>query len=70
MWVQSLGQEDPLEEGMATHSVFLPGEAHGQRNLQSIVLQRVRSDLACMREQYKLGLVNRVTHQSSPELRP
>ena len=20
MWVQSLGQEDPLEEGMATHS--------------------------------------------------
>jgi len=22
--VQSLGQEDPLEEGMATHSSFLP----------------------------------------------
>ena len=22
-WVQSLGQEDPLEEGMATHSSFL-----------------------------------------------
>ena len=22
-WVQSLGQEDPLEEGMATHSRFL-----------------------------------------------
>jgi len=21
MWVQSLGQEDPLEEGMATHSI-------------------------------------------------
>ena len=29
---QSLGQEDPLEEGMATHSVFLPGEFHGHRN--------------------------------------
>ena len=26
-WVQSLGWEDPLEEGMATHSVFLPGES-------------------------------------------
>ena len=23
MWVQSLGQEDPLEEGMATHSRIL-----------------------------------------------
>ena len=22
-WVQSLGQEDPLEEGMATHSTIL-----------------------------------------------
>ena len=31
--VQSLGQEDPLEEGMATHSVFLPGESHAQRSL-------------------------------------
>ena len=48
MGVQSLGQEDPLEEGMATQSIFLPGEAHGQRNLQSIGLQRVGSDLACM----------------------
>ena len=31
--VQSLGGEDPLEEGMATHSVFLPRESHGQRSL-------------------------------------
>ena len=23
MWVQSLGQEDPLEKGMATHSSIL-----------------------------------------------
>ena len=28
-----LGQEDPLEEGMAPHSIFLPGESHGQRSL-------------------------------------
>ena len=33
MGVQSLGQEDPLEEGMATHSSILPGESHGQRSL-------------------------------------
>ena len=35
MWetgVCSLGQEDPLEKGMATHS-FLPGQSHGQRSL-------------------------------------
>ena len=32
-WVWSLGWEDPLEEGMATHPVFLPGESHEQRSL-------------------------------------
>ena len=31
--VRSLGQEDSLEEGMATHSMFLPGELHEQRSL-------------------------------------
>ena len=31
--VRSLGQEDLLEEGMATTLVFLPGESHGQRSL-------------------------------------
>ena len=30
--VQSLGQKDTLEEGMAT-PVFLPGESHGERSL-------------------------------------
>ena len=28
-----LGQEDPLEEGMAPHSIFLTAEPHGQRSL-------------------------------------
>ena len=32
--VRSLGQEDPLEKGMATTPVFLPGEFHGQRRLE------------------------------------
>ena len=31
--VRSLGQEEPLEKGMATHSVFLPGEFCVQRSL-------------------------------------
>ena len=33
IWVQTLGQEDPLKKGMATTPVFLPGEFHGQRSL-------------------------------------
>ena len=32
-WVQSLSWEDPLKKEMATHSIFLPGEFHGQRSL-------------------------------------
>jgi len=31
--VQSLDQEEPLEKGMATTSVFLPGEFHGWKSL-------------------------------------
>ena len=31
--VRSLGQEDPLEKEMATHSSILAGESHGQRSL-------------------------------------
>ena len=31
--VQSLGWEDPLEKGMATHFSILSGEFHGQRSL-------------------------------------
>ena len=33
MQVRSLDQEDPLEKGTLT-LVFLPGEFHGQRNLE------------------------------------
>ena len=33
MSVQPLDREDPLEEGMATTPVFLPGKSHGQRSL-------------------------------------
>ena len=32
--LQSLGQEDPLEKGMATQIVSLPGKSYGQRRLE------------------------------------
>ena len=32
-WVQSLGWEDPLERGMATHLSILAWERHGWRRL-------------------------------------
>ena len=32
-WVWSLGWEDPLEEGMATHYSILAGESHRERSL-------------------------------------
>ena len=47
MRVHSLGQEDPLEEGMATHSSILAWEipwTEEPGGLQSIGLQRVRQD--------------------------
>ena len=45
--VQSLGQENPLEKGMATHSSFLAWEiswTEEPSKLQSMGLQRVRHD--------------------------
>ena len=47
MWVQSLGWEDPLEEGMATHSSILAQEIPWTElpgRLRSIGSQRVRLD--------------------------
>ena len=47
MWVQSLGREDPLEEGMATHSSILAWEipwTEEPGGLQSMGLQRVGHD--------------------------
>ena len=43
--IRSLGWENPQEKGMATHSVFLPGESHGQRSLEGYHLRgRKESD--------------------------
>ena len=48
IWVQSLGQEDPLEKEMVTHSSILTWETPFTKvsgGLQSIALQRVRHNL-------------------------
>ena len=47
MWVRSLGQEDPLEKGMATHSSLLAWRipcTEEPDGLHSVGLQRVRHD--------------------------
>ena len=46
-WVQSLGREDPLEKGMATHSSILAWRipwTEEPGGLQSMALQRVGHD--------------------------
>ena len=46
-WVRSLGWEDPLEEGMATHSSILAWRIPWTKDpggLQSMGSQRVRHD--------------------------
>ena len=48
-WVGSLGQEDPLEKGMATHSSILAWKVlwtEEPGGLQSMGSQRVGHDLA------------------------
>ena len=47
IWVPSLGQEDPLEKGLATYSSILAWRTPWTEvpgGLQSIGLQRVRQD--------------------------
>ena len=53
-WIWSLGQEDPLEEEMATHSSILAWEnpwVEEPGGLQSMGLQRVRHDLVTKQPQ-------------------
>ena len=54
MWVQSLGQEDHLEEIMATHSTILAWRipwTEEPGGLQSMGFQRVRHDLGTKQQQ-------------------
>ena len=54
-WVQSLGQEDPLEEEMAIHSSIFAWEipwTEEPGGLQSTGSQRIRHDVAIKQQQY------------------
>ena len=43
--VQSLGPEEPLEKGMATHPALLPGEYHDREAWWAIVGGIAESDM-------------------------
>ena len=73
MWVRSLGQADPLEKEMATHSNRLAGKipwTEEPGRLQSMGLQRVRHDWATNTSGYRktivwlLGYVDFLTYES------
>ena len=54
MQFQSLCQEDPLEEGMASHSSILIWRIPWTEEPQSMGSQRVRHDLVTKQQQQKL----------------
>ena len=59
MWVRFLGQEDPLEKEMATHSSILAWEipwAEEPGRLQSTGSQKVGHDLATKQQEPSLIL--------------
>ena len=56
-WVQSLGWEDPLEEGMLPTPLFLPGEFHGQGSLVGY------SPWGCK----ELDMIEQLTHTQTQE---
>ena len=61
MWVRSLGWEDPLEKGTATHSSFLVWEVSCTEEpggLQSLGSQRVGYDLSAKQQQTFWSLLN------------
>ena len=59
MQVQSLNQEDPLEEEMATHSSILAWEipwTEEPGGLQPMGLQRVRHDWSSLAHRHLFGI--------------
>ena len=68
MWVQSLGQKDPLENEMATHSSILAWEipwTEEPDRLQSMESQRVQHDLATKQQQQITYLHNKQQMQAT-----
>ena len=71
-WVQFLGQEDPLEEDMATHSSILAWKIlwTEPRGLQSMGSQRAGHGLMTkqqlsLKKQIKYGSINKLTLNQS-----
>ena len=65
-WVQSLGQEDPLEKEMATHSSTLAWKIPWMEEpggLQSMGLQRVRHDWAISLSLFKISVDGDCSHE-------
>ena len=63
--VPSLGQEDPLKEGMASHSGILVWRIPWTEEPQSLGLQRVRHDLVTKQQKQRSreGLLVKVTYR-------
>ena len=57
-WVRSLGQEDPLEEEMATRSRILPGESRGQRSLAGHMQRVIKSWMRLSTPAHKQSLTS------------
>ena len=59
MWVQSLGQEDPLEKGMISPSILVLriSKTEEPGRLQLIGLQRVGHDLVTEQQQCIMGAI-------------
>ena len=56
---QSLGQENPLKEEMATHYKALPGESHGREVWQATV-----HGVACIRISTSMNSSNLISHST------
>ena len=56
-WLWSFSQEEPLEKGMATTPVFLPGEFLGQRNCNKIHLYDSNGKGDLFRKEYSRYMV-------------
>ena len=63
MWVQSLGQEDPLEKETQPTPVFLPGKPRGQRSLVGYSPEGSKeTDMTERLSTHKLGVEYRFCH--------
>ena len=66
-WIQSLGWEDPLEKGIANHSIILAWRipwTEEPDQLQSIVSQRVGDDWATNTHNFRQSFPQRTTKKS------